>query len=183
MRGETSPPPGTSAIDPGRKGNRVKLRSIGKTVAALALVVGAACVPTTASATPAADSYWHASAQIFNSTGYVADANLWLNLDSGDVHAEVVGYNNGNIPGSVIKLQTSGYIDFRNIPHSWSKTVPAGQHLANTGDIRYNAYGNSWWWRACGYVGSGRACTDSWKFTYSGQGIGWDEVHGVPQTP
>lgn len=132
-------------------------------------------------AAPAADPYWHTSVPLYNSSGHIADVYLWLNLDTGDVHAEV-GSSLGEIQGSVIKLQTSGYINFYNVPYSWQATVPANAWYTNTGDVRYNNFGNNWWWRACGYVGSGKACTDSWKFTYS-TSVGWQEIHGQPQTP
>lgn len=160
------------------------IRRTRRTLAALVLAVCALIVPATAATarttTPtaaAATPYWHASAPIYNANGHIADAYLWLNLDTGDVHAEVASVSGGEIQGSVIKLETSGYVDFRNIPYSWSRTVPTGYSYTNTPDIRYNNYGNNWWWKACGYVGSGHACTGPWKFTYA-VGLGFQEIPG-----
>lgn len=168
------------------------MNDMARRLTTLLLAVAVLIAPTAASAAtgtrgaaptaaPATDQYWHASAALFNSSGHIADVYLWLDLDTGDVHAEV-GSPIGEIQGSVIKLQTSGYIDFRNVPYSWSATVPANAWYTNTTDVRYNNFGNNWWWRACGYVGSGKACTDSWKFTYS-VSVGWQETLGQPQTP
>lgn len=159
-----------------------------RNLARLVLAAGALLIPNAAAAAarpaaapPVPDAFWHSSVPIYNSSGYIADAYLWLNLSSGEVHAEVSSPF-GAIGGSVIKLQTSGYINFSNVPHSWPNTVTAGASYVNTGNVRYNEFGNNWWWRACGYVGSGKACTYSWKFTYSTT-VGWQETQGLPQTP
>ena len=105
---------------------------------------------------------------IYNSTGHVGYINVVLDKVTGCVWAWISGYNHGNIQGSVVKLQHSGYIDFRTIAHSWPNTVQPGQWNAYAGGFFYNQYGENYWWRGCGYIGSGSACTHTWKFVKSG---------------
>lgn len=117
-----------------------------------------------------------------NHIGACGYATLWLNLNTGDLHAEVSSEGHQPIPGSEVKLQVSGYEDFRNVAHTWPAWVPESgpnDWLANSPDVPWNALGVGYWWNASGYIGSGDGFTMNWKVTKTQSG--WDIQRYPPE--
>ncbi len=79
---------------------------------------------------------------------------------NGQFYGELDGA--GIISGSVVQLQASGYQDFRNVPYKWSATVPWNSTWTATQNVNPSNL-PGWWFRACGWIGSGTACTDAVK--------------------
>ncbi|MFB9838662.1 hypothetical protein [Actinoallomurus acaciae] len=141
---------------------------------ATAVVPGTAVAPTTARA--ATGPILLDEPAVCNSQNVCGRIELYLNESNGQVHARLIS-REGAITGSVAKLETSGYDDFRNVPYAWSRTVGDTTHgdgstYVNTDDVSYSYPGADWWWRGCGYIGSGGYCTYAFTFSYS-TGIGW----------
>jgi hypothetical protein len=141
-------------------------------------------------ASPSADVYMELDdAQFCNHLNACGSVTLWLNKTTGYLHAEVSSNPDASsqhppIPGSEVTLEASGYEDFRNVPYTWRAWVPASgsnDWFANTQDVFWSAPGVGWWWRACGYIGSGDGCTMNWKVTYSAQG-GWQIDRYPPES-
>jgi hypothetical protein len=92
----------------------------------------------------------------------IAYVDVYLD-DYGNVYGELFSYR-GQIGGSVVRLEASGYADFRNVPYSYPATVPQGADGVAAGGVPYNIHGAGWWWRTCGWVGSRSACTRGYSF-------------------